>query len=91
MENDPSGQIRSHLSHEARELLASVATMQSAVVAGSKVDVGIAITAKRFAGAECHADGMGALLRRMEQSARQLDEEMTSFVTSVTLLEDVAR
>jgi hypothetical protein len=91
MESDPSGQIRSHLAQQAREMMATAATMQSAAVAGSKVDVGIAITAKRFAAAESHIEAVGTLLRRMEASARQLDEEVAGFVTSVTLLEDVAR
>ncbi len=84
---DPSGQIRSFLNQEAKSVIESSVAMQAAVVAGSKVDVGIAITAKKLAAAESHIEGMAVLMRKMEASARALDEEVTGFVTNVTLLE----
>lgn len=34
--------------------------------------------------------GMAALMKKMEVSVRALDEEVTGFVTNVTMLEDVA-
>jgi hypothetical protein len=61
--------------------------MHSTVIGGSKVDVGIAITAKKLVNAESHIDGMTTLMRKMEASTRALDEEITGFVTNVTLLE----
>lgn len=54
---DPSGQIRSYLAQEAKELIEAGVAMQASVVAGSKVDVGIAITAKKLAAAESHIQG----------------------------------
>lgn len=87
---DPSVQMKSFLKDEVQSIVVSLKNSSEATVKGSKVDLGIAITAKRFAQTEDCITGTSALLAKMDASIRQLDDEVNGLIESVTLLEDVA-
>ena len=88
--NDPSGHMKGYLKAESKEMVIQMKNASEALVRGSKVEMGVQVTARRFAAAESHIDGTAVLLRKMNQTVKQLDDEVSTFVESVTLLEDVA-
>ena len=87
---DPSAHMRAYLKSQSKELVVALSGASESLVKNSKVELGIAVTAKRFAAAETHIDGTAVLLRKMNSAVKLLDDEVGEFVESVTLLEDVA-
>ena len=87
---DPSKQMKAYLSEQGRDLVFDSRNASRSVVDGSQVEQGIAITCRRFAQTEDRITNTALLVARMGEAVEELDNDVCSFVESVTLLEDVS-
>jgi hypothetical protein len=60
------GQMKIYLKEQSEDLCLALQNTSDALIAGSKLELGIALTSKKFAAAESHIDGTSLLLRKME-------------------------
>ena len=65
---DPGAQMKGYLKDESRDAMELLKNASEAMVRGSKVELGIGLTTRRFAASEKHIQGTAAL--RMTERRR---------------------